>query len=194
MKMLGTKQFLEYLIPKIGLERALKLNERTVYSYTRRENLEPKILPAVVQLTKEYDIGVAIASKGLILGYYFDLRGFPIKVVNQKRKGKGATWNPIDNLEDLTDKNVLLLESDIITGRSAKRAERELQKFKPKLIDLLLLFETVPISVGDYERTQKFLPQPEKILQSRFTPNVKILSAEFNNLTQELGKYHVTYG
>ena len=125
MKMLGTKQFLEYLIPKIGLERALKLNERTVYSYTRRENLEPKILPAVVQLTKEYDIGVAIASKGLILGYYFDLRGFPIKVVNQKRKGKGATWNPIDNLEDLTDKNVLLLESDIITGRSAKRAGRK---------------------------------------------------------------------
>ncbi|MEK6936972.1 MAG: phosphoribosyltransferase [Nanoarchaeota archaeon] len=149
-------KYLDYLVSKVGEDRAKSLFETSFHTLDG-VLLYGKLNSAAKTLSPEYDIGVVIAGKGLILGYQFHQNGFPLRVVDQKRIGKGATWNPIDKLkeEEFKDKRVLLIENDIVTGRTTRRAVRELSEYQPKFIDLLLAFEKIPVHAKDYQHLHK---------------------------------------
>lgn len=95
---------------------------------------------AARELKGQYDLGIELAADGLATGYIFKHYGLPTKAVKLSRKGRGATWQPIDELvaEDVRDKRLLLFEWDVVTGRTLTRAVRELNKYSPQYIDLLL--------------------------------------------------------
>lgn len=93
------------------------------------------------EVRKSYDVGVAIATGGLYAAYLFDLAGLPIMEVEMKRKGPGASWKPRENFqgEKLAGKKVLILENDIVTGRTLRRAVRELQQYAPASIGVCFM-------------------------------------------------------
>jgi hypothetical protein len=150
------EKYLDYLVLKIGEERAKDIASRTFMTLGGIP-LYPALKRAVMDLQSQYDIGIVIAGKGLLLGYQFYENGFPLKVVDQKRRGNGATWNPIDKLKkrELKGKKVLLIDNDVVTGRTTSRAVKEVSKYEPEFMDLLLAFERVPLFVRDYQYLHK---------------------------------------
>lgn len=111
----------------------------------------PEASRASIALTPHYDLGIEIASGGLFLGYVFQKQGLPIKTVDMKRKGLGATWQPISELsrDDIYGKKVLLFDDDAVTGRTLTRATKELGKYSPKHLELLLVHISTAMSVKE---------------------------------------------
>lgn len=103
---------------------------------------------AIEQIKQNYDLGVALATDGLYLGFIGQYLGFPILNAKLSRRGKSASWRPIDDFsrEKIQDKNVVLLDNDCVTGRTLTRAAKEVSRFQPKTMDLLLIHETTPVS------------------------------------------------
>jgi len=132
---------------------------------------------AVQSLMPKYDLGIEIAIDGLYLGYIFQLYGFPTKAVKVGRKGKGATWQPLDeiNFKDIKNKKLLILDNDVVTGRTLNRTVRELSKFSPKYMDLLLIFEKTYLTVEDYKKWSKnySLPNISEIFSSSEIKSVR---------------------
>jgi len=104
--------------------------------------LYPTILTAK-ELSQQYDLGIGIARGGLWQAYICGLCGMPIKVVDMKRKGKGASYKLIDSIgeSDIKDKRILFLDQDAVTGRTLSRAINEIAAYKPRDIGIFLLFE-----------------------------------------------------
>jgi len=119
-------------------------------------------------LVPKYDIGIALATDGCYLGFIFEKRGLPVKTVKLSRKGLGAAWNPIDKIqkEDIAGKKVILFDNDVVTGRTINRASKELNKYSPAYIDLLLVHETTLMNVSVYKKLSKtfLLPVMEDTL------------------------------
>lgn len=138
-----------------------KLNELIVASYRRyvaervgearaqqMPSFEPEIaFAAAKQLAPQYDVGIAVAADGLWLGYFFQLAGLPVKAVKLARKGSGASWQPLDplNEEDMREKRVIVLENDVVTGRTLERTARELGTYTPSKLDLILIHQVTAI-------------------------------------------------
>mgnify|MGYP001564541912 CR=1 FL=1 len=119
------------------------LTRRLVYATTA----------ATKEAAREYDVGVAIANDGVLQGYLaetFGLRTFNVKM---SRFGKGATWVPLDKIEkqDINGKKVIVFDVDVVTGRTLKRAARELCAFNPTGLDLLLTRQEVTLSKEEYQ-------------------------------------------
>lgn len=94
---------------------------------------------AAKRLAPKYDVGIGLAFGGAGMAFVFKKYGLDVRLVNAKRKGKGASWNPIDNLPDtLKGKNVLVLDEDVDKGGTLGRTYRELSKLNPRTIDVLL--------------------------------------------------------
>lgn len=95
---------------------------------------------AARELHGQYDLGVELAADGLATGYIFNCYGLPTKAVKLTRKGRGATWRPLDVIadQDIRDKRLLLFEWDVVTGTTLRRAVKELEVYSPQHIDLLL--------------------------------------------------------
>jgi len=126
-------------------------------------------------LHKNYDVGVALATDGLWLGYIARAFDFPVIDVKLGRKGNGATWQPIDDIaeEDLNDKRVIVFDNDALTGRTLRRAGREIQLYNPEVMDLLLVYEKTPITSRMYMNgnVPKGLPSPIEIYQRIWQEN-----------------------
>jgi hypothetical protein len=103
---------------------------------------------AASKLASEYDVGIGLAWDGAAISFVFNRHGLPVRLVSMKRKGAGAAWNPIDELNgaELRGRRVLVLEVDVLTGRTLRRALKELERHGPSTIDLLL------------ERSHTFIP------------------------------------
>jgi len=88
-------------------------------------------------LAGDYDLGVVVAYGGLSGGYALEVMGLPVKVIEAKRKGKGASfdWRNVDP-RVIEGKDVLVVENDVMTGRTLRRVARELGRANPKSIDL----------------------------------------------------------
>jgi hypothetical protein len=112
---------------------------------------------AAQNLMPQYDLGIELATDGLCPGYIFHLHGFPTKAVKLGRKGRGAVWQPLEELstEDIEGKKLLLFDNDVVTGRTLNRTVRELGKFSPEYMDLLLMHETTYLTVDSYKRWNK---------------------------------------
>lgn len=91
----------------------------------------------------EYDISIGLARGGLWQSYVLSLLGLPMAVVDLKRKGNGAAWKPIDDLESLSLKNkkILVCDQDCRTGKTLRKATKEIEKYNPKSLGLFLLFQ-----------------------------------------------------
>lgn len=119
------------------------------------------------QVLQDYDRGIALTMDGLWLGYFFNSVGLPVNVVEAKRKGLSAMFNPIDEIkrDDIKNKRIILFDLDAVTGRTINRASKELEKFNPKYIDALLIHPSTIVGVGNYKRLRKRfnLPTPNEI-------------------------------
>ena len=102
------------------------------------------------------------------LGYIFSLFGtFPILTAWTKRVGYGANWRPLyplDSIDDLSNKKVLVFENDVVTGRTLKRAMRELQALNPQSIDLLLSYGHTEVSRSNYDKWKHYFKEEVRVL------------------------------
>ncbi len=112
---------------------------------------------AAAHLAPNYDVGIGLACGGIPLSFLLEKHGLPVKLVQAKRKGSGILWNPIDELGEanLRNRKILVLEIDILLGRTLRKALQELERYKPRSIDLL------------FEKSHTFIPIPyyRKLLQ-----------------------------
>jgi hypothetical protein len=109
---------------------------------------------AATKLAPDYDVGIGIAWGGAPLSFIFENHGLPIRLASAKRKGAGVSWRPIDELneEAIEGKRVLVMEIDVLVGRTLRRAVAEIEKLKPRSIDLLLEKCYTFIPVSDYRK------------------------------------------
>ncbi len=112
---------------------------------------------AATALSPEYDVGIGLAWGGAPISFIFEKHGLPIRLVDMKRKGFGASWRPIDKLSGhlLKGRRVLVLEGDVFAGRTLKRALRELEEYRPDKIDLLLHVGHTSMPIKDYIKSLK---------------------------------------
>lgn len=114
------------------------------------------------KLVPNYDVGVGIATGAMIFSYMLDRHGLPMLIVKQHADHSTldgeATWEPVDTIDRkaIRGKNVLVVDIDVLTGKTVKRAADELRKFKPKKLDLFL--RVGPIREPNY-RNLIFDPQ-----------------------------------
>lgn len=101
------------------------------------------IFNAAANLTKNYNVGVCVAKGGLFSSYAFNVFGLPIIVTEAHRKGSSATFNWHDNPEDIKNKRVLVIDKDVVTGRTLRRTVKEIKKYSPNSIDLFLNHDPV---------------------------------------------------
>lgn len=132
----------------------------------------PSAFDAAQRLSEDYDIGVELATDGLALGFFFHLQGLPTKAVKLGRRGRGATWRPLDSLgdSDLRDKRVIVFDNDAITGRTLKRAAVEIGRYVPRCMNLLLVREYTILNVGLYKAWRRSfnLPSLTALIESNF--------------------------
>ena len=91
-------------------------------------------------LADNYDCAVAVATAGLTSGFIFELFGLKMYVASCHRYGKGAkfAWKNLDSAPDLRGQRVLILDEDVVSGRTVRRVLRELVSCGAKEIDLCL--------------------------------------------------------
>ncbi len=93
------------------------------------------------KIREQYDLGICLANGGAYAAYLFNVAGLRIMDVDMKRKGKGAVWNPKKTFKasEIPEKRVLIIENDVLTGRTLRRAVREIQRYHPKMIGVCFM-------------------------------------------------------
>lgn len=169
------REFKKYVAEKIGETKAQQIAFSVYANFSDGRNGFSRACGAASRLHEDYDLGIALATDGLWLGYIAEAFGFPVKSVRMKRMGRGAIWEPIDKLykKDLKGKRVVVFDNDCITGKSLRRAVREIESYSPSFIDLLLIHERTPITAKMYMsgKVPVGLPSPVEILEETFEEN-----------------------
>ena len=139
-------------------------------SYTGRTSYLARACQAAQELRQRYDIGIGIARKGSWLSYVFAMHGWDTRDVLGVRHGTQRSWHPIDPIysRDVQGKRVLLLENDVVTGRTITDLLRnQLLPRSPAQVDLLTLFANPHI-----------LPEDYSLLRSQFQKKPKYLGCD----------------
>lgn len=107
------------------------------------KNLFSGILEAGFALRKKYDTAVAIVQGGLWLGYLLRQMGLPTVLVDPVERTENVIrWSggtPEFLRERLSGKKVLLLDKDVVSGRTLDLVSRELiKRFNPSQLGLLV--------------------------------------------------------
>lgn len=158
--------YAKYLFNKLGAQKAKKTDGFSEYGYLS------EACAAAQQLAAQYDCGLALASGGMYLGFIFELlTTLPVFTVEMKRRGEGAVWNPIDAF-DVRDKRVLVFENDVVTGRTLRRAIREILLLKPAQVDLLLVYGHTEVRPLLFQRWSRYLTPDCKVLPPNGTRNI----------------------
>jgi len=146
------QEFRDYVESKIGKEKAENIQ------VSKDISLVEKIYDVAPTLITQYDVGIGIARGGLLPSYLFSLRGLPVKIVDMKRKLNGATWKEIEPIkeEQIRDKKLIIFDNDVVTGRTLKRAVKEINKFQPQKIGLFLLEYYTSINKTYRKRVERF--------------------------------------
>lgn len=174
------KSFRKYAEALVGIEEISK-----VPNYSSCENVANR---AAKGLKGQYDTAIPLANSGLWLGWIFEQHGYKVKPVKLHRTGKGATWKPLVDIqdEDIREKRILLLENDIVTGRTLKKAAQELEKYSPEFVDILLCFSETPIQVSDYKKWKRYgLPLPVYAVEKESNTNYKFVKVLLIKETDE---------
>jgi hypothetical protein len=104
-----------------------------------------KLLGMASELADKYDLGIGIAKGGLYLTSVFNQFGLDTKVVEAHRRGKGATFNWVSDytLKEIEGKKILVIDKDVVSGRSSKKVLTELLKYRPQEVSLALTHNAV---------------------------------------------------
>jgi len=108
----------------------------------------PSLCKIARHLKGRYDVGVALARDALLLGYVFERHGLPVLVAQPSTEGIAkdgeASWKSIDRIDEQTigDKRVLVLELDVLHGRTLRTVAKELTKYSPKSLDIFFILDT----------------------------------------------------
>jgi len=127
-----------YDISKLELEGFLKSHRFKQSGETL--NFEMQQCSYLKEITSQYDLGVSIANGGIYLGFLAEMVDFPVMYVQMKRKNGAVSWKPTSNFQGnlLPGRKVLILEDDIDTGKTIRRAIDEIKQFRPSEVDILL--------------------------------------------------------
>lgn len=163
---------------------------------------------AAHKLSQEHDLGIGLAFGGVPLAFIMEKHGLPVMLVRSKRKGFGVSWNPIDELKEdmIRDRRILVTEIDVLLGRTLSRTLQELDKHKPKSINLLLekshTFIPVPYYKKLLERRGKWLTLPPlmqafeetaRVIMRRYG-SVKLVTFEDEKIVLEYGNGQRKFG
>ncbi len=101
----------------------------------------PGVVNVASALAGKYDLGIGVAKGGLYLTFIFESFGLETKIVQCHRRGRGAifSWEEEPKNAELEGKKLIVLENDVITGRTTRRVIRELRKYNPAQVDLALV-------------------------------------------------------
>lgn len=91
-------------------------------------------------LSNNYDLGIGIAKGGLYPVYIFNAFGLKTKIAQSHKKGKDASFEWVDKItpEEISGKRILILDKDVVSGRTSRRVLEEIKKYNPSTIDLAL--------------------------------------------------------
>ena len=178
------EEFEKYVISKVGKPKVIS-TPSLVNSFDAISHLAPK-----------YDKGIGIATDGLWLSFLAELYGLPVSVIKMGRKGKGAKWDPVDELreEELKGKKLIVFDNDVVTGRTLNRLSRELKEYEPSCLDLLLHFDYTIVSPKDYFKWKKYFKPECEIYPSNGQYFIKIapqIPKEFGKI-YSLGDFYKT--
>lgn len=109
----------------------------------------PRLLAAISKAVPEYDAGVALTRGGVFGGYLAQRMGLQVIFAQTKRKGKGATFEWLDDPAPLRGAKVLVFDDDVVKGRTLRRAAREITAAGAQGLDLLLVNECAKVLVSD---------------------------------------------
>lgn len=176
--------FRNYAIQKIGEERGRKIKKYGISTIVKSTH-------AAFTLVSKYDIGIGIASDGLQFSYLFGLYGLQTIVVDMKRTLNGVTWKEIDPISEkqIKNKKVIFFDNDIVTGRTIRRAVKEINKFHPQKMDLLLSMYNTYMSKTNHKRYKKSLRKElNKIGKEKWGRATYYILDPTHNIPKEIGK------
>jgi hypoxanthine phosphoribosyltransferase len=125
------------------------IKEKNCKAQLLRGEIIPQINMAY-NLAREYDIGVAIANGGLLPGFFFEQSGLPVEVAEFHRRSRSdkVTWKTNVNQDTFKGKKVLVMEKDVVTGKTATRVLNEIMKHNPYQVDIALALNPISSQFG----------------------------------------------
>ena len=107
------------------------------YEKAHTFHIEP--INMIYNLKDEFDLAVGTAKSGLYGAFLFDLYGTPAIAVDAHRHGNGATFHSNEDLSKLIPgRKVVVCDKDVVSGRTSRRVLRELKKYDPESVSLVL--------------------------------------------------------
>lgn len=160
------QHYKEYVLSKVGNTKSKHASDFCDYDYYYRA------CKAISNLGNNYDLGIALATGGLFFSYIAEQFEFPTMIVKMSRHSKGATWQPVDDItrDAINDKRIVVFENDVVTGRTLRRAIKEINFLNPLFVDLLLVYEGTLVSHENYEKWEKFLSEEVTIVETLCIP------------------------
>ncbi len=151
-------ELLPVLIDRVG-----NLNEDDGFrDYTLEVGNMERVWMAARQLLEHYDVAVAVARKGLWLGHIFRLAGWETEELLTLR-GNTEQFRVLLPLGNVTDqirgKRVLILENDMLTGKSIEAVAGYLHGNGVKSADLFLLADHLCLPSEEFEKVKDHVPQ-----------------------------------
>jgi len=113
--------------------------------------LPSKELLMAHELSKKYDVAIGIARAGIPFAYLCSLLGLETYIADCHKKGRKNTsfaWK--DEIHIEKGSRVLVLDNDVVSGRTSERVLQEILKYTPQEVDLALSIDpkTGPFSTG----------------------------------------------
>lgn len=162
------KGFREYLFPYSLMNGAYGLNFiQNFPNFNRYKGDLEKACHAAQTISKDYDLGIGIAKKGLWLSYVFNLYGLPTLntlVVRNGNEDRLINQTNTLNEDSVKGKKILLFDNDLVTGNTVNALADKLLILKPEFIDLLLIYNHTEITPEFYKQVKPlFKNKPDEI-------------------------------
>lgn len=139
-----------------------------------------QVFQAAYNLGSKYDLIIGNAKGGLCSAYAFYLLGFKTKLCETHRKGRGATFKWLDSVKetDFAGKNILLLDKDIVSGRSLRRIVRELSIYPYAKLDVFFNWGSSHSRLRNVPSEINEAFYPEKLDYGNFYEVLEILASK----------------
>ena len=138
-----------------------------------------RIITAANEIYQDYDFSVPIASAGLFSANIFEIFGLkPIPIEYHRKIKENPKWH--ESPEKIRGKKIIVFEDDVITGQTLRAVGKEIRKFSPARLDILLntnLREKHEKGYSAYPKIPKFFENiytPDSFSPSKFPGAVEV--------------------
>lgn len=133
---------------------------------------------------KEIEVGVAIGPEGFTYATIFNLLGLKVRNIHIDEfcLSEDRPYKELDDLSVIRGKHTLLIEDDIVTGKTLEKAYAQIKKHSPASISVYL---------GIPERKQRLENLPKKLRKVYTTPEIldnQQIQIEIDEAIKILGK------